>query len=279
MEFGLSVPNHGDYGDIHRIVELAVLAEESGWDGFFLWDHIARGKAPQIDSWIAMAAIACSTTKMRLGLLVTPISRRRPWKVAREIVTLDHLSSGRIILGVGLGDFQGKEFENFGEVSDKRTRGEILDEGLKIIDGLQSGSTLSFTGKHYHIRQTDFNPTPIQRPRIPVWVGGKWPNKKPFRRAARWDGMVPIPKSCRLMEYLTPDELQEISAYIKQHRSTDAYYDICMSGIHPAKTRAEDRAIVNTYKEVGATWWIDFIYSGTGSLKANTAQIRIGPPR
>jgi alkanesulfonate monooxygenase SsuD/methylene tetrahydromethanopterin reductase-like flavin-dependent oxidoreductase (luciferase family) len=103
MRYGLSLPNHGDYGDIHRIVELAVLAEEAGWDGFFLWDHIARGDGDQIDPWIAMSAVASQTNRMRLGMLVTPIARRRPWKVAREIVTLDHLSNGRMVLGVGLG--------------------------------------------------------------------------------------------------------------------------------------------------------------------------------
>jgi alkanesulfonate monooxygenase SsuD/methylene tetrahydromethanopterin reductase-like flavin-dependent oxidoreductase (luciferase family) len=117
VKYGLSLPNHGDYGDIHRLVELAQIAEDSGWDGFFLWDHIARGIAPQVDSWIAMAAIACSTTRMRLGLLVTPLARRRPWKVAREIISLDHLSNGRMILGVGLGDFQGKEFEKSARIS------------------------------------------------------------------------------------------------------------------------------------------------------------------
>jgi alkanesulfonate monooxygenase SsuD/methylene tetrahydromethanopterin reductase-like flavin-dependent oxidoreductase (luciferase family) len=135
MKFGLSLPNHGDYGDIHRILDLAILAEEAGWDGFFLWDHIARGIAPQIDPWIAMAAIACNTSKMRLGTLITPLARRRPWKVAREIVTLDHQSNGRMILGVGLGDFRGKEFENFEEIADPKTRGEMLDEGLEIIVG------------------------------------------------------------------------------------------------------------------------------------------------
>jgi len=279
MKFGLSLPNHGEYGDIHRLVELAQIAEDSGWDGFFLWDHIARGIAPQVDSWIAMAAIASNTTRMRLGLLVTPLARRRPWKVAREIVTLDHLSNGRMILGVGLGDFQEKEFENFGEVSDKSTRGEMLDEGLEIIDGLQSGQSFRFAGKHYRIQRTDFNPKPIQMPRVPVWVGGKWPNKKPFHRAARWDGAVPIHRSRSLKAYLTPEEIREISNYIHQYRTTDAPFDICLSGILPAKDHAEDKSIVSPYEEVGITWWIDFVYTGTGSLKANTARIHFGPPR
>jgi hypothetical protein len=279
MKFGLSLPNHGDYGDIHRIVELAILAEESGWDGFFIWDHISRGKAPQCDPWIAMGAIACKTTRMRLGLLVTPLARRRPWKVAREIVTLDHLSNGRMVLGVGLGDFQGKEFVNFGEETNRRVRGEMLDEGLEIIEGLQSGSTFNYTGKHYFVKQTDFNPRPVQQPRIPVWVAGKWPNQKPFRRAARWDGTVPIHRSRNLKEYLKLEEILEIRDYIHKHRNTTTPFDICLSGILPAKNHLEDQSIVKPYQEAGVTWWIEFVYTGTGSLKANTTRIRFGPPR
>lgn len=279
MRFGLSLPNHGDYGNIHRMVELAVLAEEVGWDGFFLWDHIARGNAQQIDPWIAMSVIASQTNQMRLGMLVTPISRRRPWKVAREIVTLDHLSNGRMVLGVGLGDFQGKEFENFGEVAVQRKRGEMLDEGLEIITGLQSGDVFSYTGKHYKIGRTVFNPKPIQMPRIPVWVAGKWPNRKPFRRAARWDGVVPIHRSRNIKQPLTLVEVQAIMRFIQQHRTIEAPFDFCMSGVLPAKNFREDKAFVAPYDEAGVTWWIEFVYSSTGSVKRNTERIRFGPPR
>lgn len=116
-----------------------------------------------------MTAVASNTKSLRLGLLVTPLSRRRPWKVAREIVSLDHLSQGRMILGVGLGDIRKKEFEAFGEISDQRLRGEMLDEGLEIIDGLQNGELSTYSGEHYHISMiTVFNPKPIQAPRIPV---------------------------------------------------------------------------------------------------------------
>jgi alkanesulfonate monooxygenase SsuD/methylene tetrahydromethanopterin reductase-like flavin-dependent oxidoreductase (luciferase family) len=216
---------------------------------------------------------------MRLGLMVTPLARRRPWKVTREIVTLDHLSKGRMILGVGLGDFQAKEFENFGEVADKKTRGEMLDEGLAIVAGLQSGENFRFTGKHYKIEQTVFNPKPVQRPHVPVWVAGKWPNKKPFRRAAQWDGVVPIHRSRNLKEYLMPDEIREIRDTIEAYRKVDTPFDICVSGILPAKSLNEDRKIIKTYEEAGANWWIEFVYTGTGSFKKNTERIRFGPPR
>jgi alkanesulfonate monooxygenase SsuD/methylene tetrahydromethanopterin reductase-like flavin-dependent oxidoreductase (luciferase family) len=279
MRYGLSLPNHGDYGDIHRIVELAVLAEESGWDGFFLWDHIARGSGDQIDPWIAMGAIAAQTNRLRLGMLVTPLARRRPWKVAREIVTLDHLSNGRMVLGVGLGDFQGKEFENFGEAAEQRQRGEMLDEGLEINTGLQSGEVFRYAGKHYKIGRTVFNPRPVQKPRVPVWVAGKWPNKKPFRRAARWDGVVPIHRSRSIKQQLTLDEVQEIMDFIQQCRTIDTPFDFCLSGVLPAKKLSEDRAIVAPYEQAGVTWWIEFVYSSTGSVKNNTERIRFGPPR
>jgi alkanesulfonate monooxygenase SsuD/methylene tetrahydromethanopterin reductase-like flavin-dependent oxidoreductase (luciferase family) len=278
MKFGLSLPNHGDYGDIHRIIDLAIEAEESGWDGFFLWDHIARGVAPQIDSWIAMSAIASATHTMRLGMLVTPISRRRPWKVAREIVTLDHLSGGRMVLGVGLGDFMEKEFTNFGEVADKVERGKMLDEGLEIINGLQSEKEFHYSGKYYKIRGTSFSPSPIQHPRVPVWVAGKWPNKKPFRRAAQWDGVVPLHRSRDVKLPFTIEEVKQINQYIQQYRTVDSPFDFCLSGVLPYRKPGADKAFLAPYADAGVTWWIEFIYPGTGSVKENTERIHLGPP-
>lgn len=279
MRFGLSLPNHGGYGDIHRIIELALLAEGSGWDGFFLWDHIARGVAPQIDPWIAMSAIAAQTHTMRLGMLVTPLARRRPWKVAREIVSLDHLSNGRMVLGVGLGDFQGKEFENFAEVADPSMRGEMLDEGLEIINGLQSGEEFKYSGKHFKIGRTVFNPPPVQQPRVPVWVAGKWPNKLPFQRAARWDGVVPLHRSRSIKQPLTIHEVHEIMQYIHSYRKINTPFDFCISGVLPSKRFTEDKEIIKPFARVGVTWWIEFVYSATGSVKKNRNRIRFGPPR
>lgn len=280
MKFGLSLPTKDAYGDVHRIVELAHLAEESGWDGFFLWDHVSTGRGPLIDPWIAMAAVASSTEHMRLGLLVTPLSRRRPWKVAREIVSLDHLSKGRMVLGVGLGDFQKKEFDAFGEISDQRIRGKMLDEGLEIIAGLQSGEPFIHAGDYYQVSvKTVFNPKPIQQPRVPIWVAGKWPNRPPFRRAADWDGAVPLARGRSKKDFLSVEEIKEISTYIETYRRTNSPFDLCVSGVLPAKSPAMDLAIVEPYRNEGATWWIEFIYSGTGSLQKNIRRIRIGPPR
>jgi hypothetical protein len=279
MKFGLSLPNHDPYGDINLHIHLATLAEEAGWDGYFIWDHYARTINAMTDPWITMAAIACNTDKMILGIHVTPLSRRRPWKVAREIVTLDHLSKGRMIMGVGLGDFRLKEFEAFGEVADPRIKAEMLDEGIEIITGLQSGEAFNFPGEHYSVAQTVFNPKPIQHPHVPVWIGGKWPNRPPFRRAARWEGVVPIAKGRKIEDPLTPLEVREMVDYIHKHRTVDAPLDVCVCGVTEGKNLSKDKAFVAPYREVGVTWWIDFIYSGRGSVKINEDRIRSGPPR
>jgi alkanesulfonate monooxygenase SsuD/methylene tetrahydromethanopterin reductase-like flavin-dependent oxidoreductase (luciferase family) len=279
MKFGLSLPNRGSFGDIHLILDLAILAEEVGWDGFFIWDHIASGVSPHIDPWIAMAAVACHTEKMALGIHVTPISRRRPWKVAREIVTLDHLSRGRMVFGVGLGDFRKKEFEAFGEIADPREKAEMLDEGLEIISALQSGDAFTYAGKHYSIDQTVFNPRPIQEPHVPIWVAGQWPNKPPFRRAARWDGVVPIARGRKKNEFLTPEEIQAMMEYIGHYRSKESHFDVCLCGETRGKSLLHDKAIIEPYEAVGVTWWIDFIHAGRGSVKENEERIRSGPPR
>lgn len=279
MKFGLSLPNRGPFGDIHLIMDLAIMAEEVGWDGFFIWDHIASGVLPHIDPWITMAAIASKTEKMLLGIHVTPLSRRRPWKVAREIVSLDHLSGGRMVLGVGLGDFRRKEFEAFGEIADPPTKAEMLDEGIEIITGLQSGEPFEYSGEHYSIGQTVFKPCPIQKPHVPVWVAGQWPNKPPFRRAARWEGVVPIAKGRKKEHFLSPTEVREMMAYIWKYRSVDTPLDVCLCGITEGRSLSNDKAIVESYKDVGVSWWIDFIYTGRGSVKDNEKRIRSGPPK
>lgn len=161
------------------VAELARSAEERGWDGFFLWDQIRYRPPVQAvaDPWIALAAVACATNRLRIGPLVTPLARRRVQKLARETVTLDHLSGGRLTLGVGLGGDRNGEFEPFGDPGDPRERAQLLDQGLERLGEYWAG---------------EFQPTPVQQPRIPVWVAGRWPNRRPLRRAARWDGFFPI---------------------------------------------------------------------------------------
>ena len=170
MHFGIHLPIFGPYGDALRLADLAAEAEEAGWDGFFLWDAVANA-LPLVDPWVALTAIALNTKRIRLGPLVTPLSRRRPWKVARETVSLDHLSHGRLILGAGSGG-DPEEFDDLGEARDPKIRAAMLEEGLEVLINLWSGKTFTFEGSYYHIQTAQFLPRPLQSPRIPIWVGG-----------------------------------------------------------------------------------------------------------
>ena len=187
MKYGLYLPNFGEAISAQAIADLASEAESAGWNGFFLWDHILYSKtqtSPMVDPWIALTAAATQTKELRLGTTVTPLARRRPWVLARTTATLDQLSNGRVIISVGLGEPAKVEFSMFGEQADPKIRAEKLDESLDILNGLWKGEPFSYKGKHYQISKMTFQPPVIQKPRIPIWVGGFWPNKAPFRRAA-----------------------------------------------------------------------------------------------
>ena len=172
MRFGLFIPIFGDYADARVLASLAREAETSGWEGFFLWDHVFTDWPDRlIDPWVALTAIALNTEHIRLGTLVTPLPRRRPWKLARETVSVDHLSRGRLTLGVGLG-VNIEEFDYLGEPRDLKVRAAMLDEGLEILTGLWQGKAFHYTGKHYQIQEALFMPSPVQNPRIPIWVAG-----------------------------------------------------------------------------------------------------------
>src|ERR1051326_62872 len=180
LRYGLELPVGGLFCDVGFLAELAYLAERAGWDGVFLEDYIVHhiaDDAPTCDPWVALAAMAVTTTCIRLGTTVTALSRRRPWKLARETVSIDHLSGGRLTLGVGLGDSADAGFSRVSEIRDARTRARRLDEALDVLVGLWSGETFSYRGDHFQIDEVRFQPPPQQRPRIPIWVGGNWPNK------------------------------------------------------------------------------------------------------
>ncbi len=280
MRYGISVPNFGGYSDPRTVAELAHEAEEAGWDGFFLWDHMLMENSWRLhiaDPWVELAAIAMRTERIRLGPLVTPLARRRPWKVARETVTLDRLSSGRLILGVGLGYPPEAEFEQFGEESDARVRAAKLDEGLDILVGLWSGEPFRYEGQQYHLKETTFLPSPVQSPRIPIWVGGYWPNKAPFRRAARWDGVCPGSLNVEWDENMPLEELRATLAYIKAHRQSDTPFDVVPGGYTPDDP-ARAAEMLAAYEEAGATWWVESWSPRRDSLDAMRQQIRRGPP-
>ena len=195
---GLFIAPFDELSDPHLLIELARAAEEQGWDGLFLWDHLVYREPVRavIDPWVAMSAIAAHTERLTLGPLVTPVPRRRVAKLARETITLDHLSRGRLVLGVGIGNDNSGELTRFGEELDGRRRAQLLDDGLDRLVELWSG---------------EFVPRPVQQPRIPVWVAGVWPHRRPVRRAARWDGLFPI-------ELPDPEALATLAGEIERAR-------------------------------------------------------------
>jgi alkanesulfonate monooxygenase SsuD/methylene tetrahydromethanopterin reductase-like flavin-dependent oxidoreductase (luciferase family) len=288
MQYGLHLPNFGPYGDPRVLADLARDAERAGWDGFFIWDHLAKWHTLMADPWVALAAVAMNTARIRIGTMVTPLPRRRPWKLARETMTLEHLSNGRLILGVGSGP-GGEEFEGFGEFTDARTRAAMLDEGLAVLTGLWSGEPLTFTGEHYTVDNIRFEPRAIQQPRIPVWVGGIWPHKAPLRRAARWDGAFPIipdPGDTHLVQ--VREAVEFIRAERAKQENAGSPFDIVINGDTWGQSPDEAAATVNAFAAAGVTWWLERLSPEIEGgayrdpewpLEAMRARVLQGPPR
>lgn len=274
MRFALNAPNFGEYGDARVLAGLAREAEESGWDGFFVWDHIAwEGASHYADPWISLSAIAMETGSIRIGPMVTPLPRRRPWKVAHEAATLDRLSGGRLVLGVGLGGRE-REFGFFGEESDAKRRAAMLDEGLEILAKMWSAEPFTHQGEHYEITEAQLTPPPAQRPRVPIWVAGMWPRKRPFARALRWDGYAPERADG---SPLTPEDVREMRALASERRGGDEPFDIRVSGSTAGGNRDEVRQRVARLAEAGATWWDENLSRGM-SLAEARERTRLGPP-
>jgi alkanesulfonate monooxygenase SsuD/methylene tetrahydromethanopterin reductase-like flavin-dependent oxidoreductase (luciferase family) len=225
---GIFVAPFEELADPRLVAELAARAEGSGWDGFFVWDHVAYREPVKAvaDPWVTLAAVALATERLRLGPLVTPLPRRRPHQLARETVTLDRLSGGRLVLGVGIGSDRSGEFDadRFGEEGNPRARARLLDDGLLRLQAYWEGG---------------FEPSPVQQPRIPVWVAARWPHRRPLARAARWDGLFPI-------DLPGPEALAELAAEVDALRDRPGSFDLVVTnppGTDPAP-----------WIEAGATW-------------------------
>jgi alkanesulfonate monooxygenase SsuD/methylene tetrahydromethanopterin reductase-like flavin-dependent oxidoreductase (luciferase family) len=283
MHYGLELPAAGVAGDARTLGDLAQLAEDAGWDGVFLEDYIVwQGQlgTPTYDPWVALAAMALRTERIRLGTMVTPLARRRPWKLACETVTLDHLSHGRLILGVGLGDTTDVSLTAFGEEIDVRQRSEMLDEALEVLIGLWSGQPFSYHGAHYHVQEVILTPTPVQQPRIPIWVGGSWPRRGVIRRAARWDGFVGGKVHAEDEDWhLTPAEVASLRADIARQRSNTRPWDLALGGGPRSPDLEHERALIQSMAEAGATWWMEYIYPELGGLEGMRNRIKGGPVR
>jgi alkanesulfonate monooxygenase SsuD/methylene tetrahydromethanopterin reductase-like flavin-dependent oxidoreductase (luciferase family) len=286
MQFGIRIPPYGPFSDAHVAADLAVEAEAAGWDGFFLWDDVTVDPPmPVVDPWVALAVIAVRTQRIRLGPLVTPLPRRRPWKVAREALSLDHLSGGRPMLGVGSGGTP-EDFADLGEATDPKVLAAMLEESLQVVTGLWSGDPFHFEGSFYHVRAAQFLPRPVQSPRIPIWVGGGWPHTAPFRRAARWDGVFPYDIRLGVLDMMAPRELQRLLDYIAPYRQPDTPFDVVLTGITMAENPAHDQALMSSYAAVGVTWWLEnFMPQRWGGswhdwrLDQMQRRVRQGPPK
>ena len=230
---------------------------------------------PAVDPWVALAAIAVQTERIRIGPLVTPLPRRDIAKLARESVSLDRLSEGRLILGIGLGFEAIPEWSGFGHEEDARVRGAMLDEGLEVLDALWSGRPVNHTGKYYKAVCPGFA-RPFQTPRIPIWIGGTWPSSKPFRRAAKWDGVVPISKTQMEGGKVSPSDLVDIKNFMRDEGDERDDFDTVMIGITPD---VNDTSAVNEYHKAGATWWVEASTTWRKTLDEMREQIRKGPPR
>lgn len=258
-------------GGPREAAELAEAAEATGWDGVFTWDGVAIGEMETFDPWVILAAIAMRTERVRIGAIVTPPARRRPWKLARETMSIDHLSGGRLVLPVGLGALDDGAFGNVGEPTAARVRAQRLDESLAILEGLWSGEPFAFEGEHYRFEPMTFRPRPIQRPRIPIWVVGSWPNERSTRRALRFDGILP--------QTSDPSAIADLAAFVARERQPGPGaepFEIVVEGTTPDPARV--REIIAPVHEAGATWWIESDWTGA-SVESLRARIVAGPPR
>lgn len=289
VKHALIVPNDIVGSDAGLMVEYAIAAEEAGWDGFFPYDILINPLPPDIedapwesvpnssvaeyrdfvDPWIVLAGIATRTERITLGTWITPLPRRQPWQVARDIATLDRLSNGRVILGVGLG--KRYDYEKFGTEWDARKMGRKYDEALEIITRFWSGERVTFHSEHFTIDDVALLPTPAQRPRVPILVAGFWPRKRPFKRGARWDGIMPVfgmgPDSGRPPEEVVTEMLTWY------HGITDDPGEIFLDASPPGASSD----YVSTCTELGATWL--YTYPGRSWLDDMQGRIRQGPPR
>lgn len=277
MQYGIIIPK----GEIHDIIDLAREAEAAGWDGAFYWDGIYIGEmGPMFDPWVTMAGMAMVTERIRLGAILTPLSRRRPWKVARETVSLDRLSHGRLVLPVGLGALEDGGFAKVGEPTDRRLRAEMLDESLDIITGLWSGKPFSYQGAHYQVDEMTFLPPPVQSPRIPIWVPGAWPRMKSMRRVLRYDGLFPDKIDANgARSDITPDDIRAMREFVTREREAKTPFDIIWEGTTPGDDPAQAVTIVRPWAEAGATWWMESHWSAPNEPEDIRSRIRQGPPR
>ena len=278
MKYNINLATFDYLSDIRVLIELAVDAEKAGWDAVFLWDHVNliiddfgwKG-GEHLDPWITLGLIAERTESISLGICITPIARRRPTKLAREILTLYQLAGKRFIFGAGSG-LSPSEFDAFGDETELKVRAEMLDEGLQLLKELWSGEDIDHQGKHYQVRSPAFV---SERADVPIWLGATWPNLKPLRRAAKYDGVAIINHD---FSQLNPQEVFQISDYISKHRDGKDPFQLCITA-STTDDRQADLAYAQAIEESGANWWQDVGNPGAESLEELRVRVRRGPPK
>ncbi len=274
LKFGFVIPG----GDGRTIPRLAAAAEKAGWDGVFYYDGISIKGIDIYSNWPMLAAVAVSTSKIRIGSFLTAVARRNPWELALEAATVDQLSNGRLIIPVGLGTLDDGGYTKVGLPTDRKSRAERLDEGLAILEGLWSGRSFDFHGKHFTVEKMVLRPRPVQRPRIPIWVVGAWPREKSMHRALRFDGIIPtkIPKSGKRGE-ITPEDVASIKEYAKKRRKSNRHFDIIVEGRKFRRDLKKPMG-VRSFEDAGATWWVDSLWDYKNASEVEEI-INQGPPQ
>lgn len=284
MYFGFYLPTEGPFADVRLLASLAEEAESAGWDGLFLWDELlpifehsdpvrdALGSGGEVaDTYVALTAIAAATERIRFGALVSAVARLRPEVFAKQTAALDRFSGGRLTVGVGLGN-PPDQFRAFGGPADIRVRAEMTDEFLEVLSALWSGEAVTFRGSYYTVEGVALRPPPLQKPRIPIWIGADSRHRRPRRRAARWDGFAPVsdfwPEGV-----LTVDDYRTIAADLVTYRDHPGPFDVVVIGNARGTLPVVDT--LETYAAAGVTWLLEQALSPEEAR----ARIRGGPPQ
>ena len=283
MKQAIYVPNFGDWGNADRLIELTRIAEDAGFDGLFLWDHINITGADgldTIDPTVALTLIASESSHLKFGPIITPLARRRPWKLARELISLDQLSGGRLVFGAGLGEPEDLEFAAFGEESSGKVRAKKLDEGLEVLDSLAKGLLTNYSGQYYHLTNVHFRPRPVQTPRFPVWIAATLPYKSGVKRSLQWDGLFPVvmPKTDPLVWanwFPSLEDFRTAVEEVENSLSEDRGFDFVASGnLGDRSTKGHS---LDDYKNAGATWWFHWVDESPDTFRETIQKVSAGP--